>query len=191
MRGKQSFVADVETGSRSIPACAGETVIMVAQPVVQGVYPRVCGGNPPPARLPWGGCGLSPRVRGKPNAPLVAIPTLRSIPACAGETYPVHHDTPFPSVYPRVCGGNIAMTASGVITAGLSPRVRGKPIHRPALPDRVRSIPACAGETTRRRRFSPRIRVYPRVCGGNRRFRRRAGSGQGLSPRVRGKPLES
>ena len=54
---------------------------------------------------------------------------------------------------------------------------------------RLRSIPACAGETFRLSLVVIRIEVYPRVCGGNARPKSNVPSSVGLSPRVRGKPL--
>ena len=69
----------------SIPACAGEPAC--GRRVAPGVrvYPRVCGGTP---CRPWPRplfTGLSPRVRGNPNTPVVASSKMGSIPACAGE----------------------------------------------------------------------------------------------------------
>ena len=74
----------------------------------------------------------------------------------------------------------------GTSLSGLSPRVRGNPrlLARPVSGDG--SIPACAGEPPRWQRPGATARVYPRVCGGTRRCRRRLGSFGGLSPRVRG-----
>ena len=111
----------------------------------------------------------------------------RSIPACAGETFeswPEARPTP---VYPRVCGGNLRRCRCRRWPAGLSPRVRGKPVDLAVAPARGRSIPACAGETRRRRRPILPEKVYPRVCGGNTSTPARCPSPRGLSPRVRGK----
>ena len=90
---------------------------------------------------------------------------------------------------------------------GLSPRVRGNHSLNARLEERERSIPACAGEPTRRTTWTRPYGVYPRVCGGTFLFGvirpRRLGSipacaGEprlsgalpagvsGLSPRVRG-----
>ena len=69
----------------SIPACAGEPQRPLPRPRCYPVYPRVCGGTHP--ALVWGsdGQGLSPRVRGNPDAIASRKIVLRSIPACAGE----------------------------------------------------------------------------------------------------------
>ena len=51
----------------SIPACAGEPLIAVAQALAQGVYPRVCGGTRATTGCHHTLKGLSPRVRGNPR----------------------------------------------------------------------------------------------------------------------------
>ena len=110
-----------------------------------------------------------------------------SIPACTGETSLVRFSTTICKVYPRVYGGNIGMANVRIIMEGLSPRVRGKHWHGECADYYGGSIPACTGETL----FSPgggsRIRVYPRVYGGNDNTRIFNFQGRGLSPRVRGK----
>ena len=85
-----------------------------------------------------------------------------------------------------MCGGTVPPRRPVLPACGLSPRVRG---NRPGrghvvVPDR--SIPACAGEPTRRSRTRIPKTVYPRVCGGTAES---VGAGVidgGLSPRVRG-----
>ena len=69
---------------------------------------------------------------------------------------------------------------------GLSPRVRGNHGHFLAQGALEGSIPACAGEPSRRRRGRPRTRVYPRVCGGTALRDLSDILASGLSPRVRG-----
>ena len=127
VRGKRVLFAVPAVYRRSIPACAGETSSVSALSAAARVYPRVCGGNL------WRTAGrrpplcLSPRVQGKRPAACRPSASLRSIPACAGETHysPLGGNTI--RVYPRVCGGNIAATTPDRPRVGLSPRVRGKP----------------------------------------------------------------
>ena len=90
-------------------------------------------------------------------------------------------------VYPRVCGGNSYQLTTPRSMKGLSPRVRGKPVSGFQPGTASGSIPACAGETQQRFGFRASGRVYPRVCGGNRRRWRCLAGIRGLSPRVRGK----
>ena len=71
---------------------------------------------------------------------------------------------------------------------GLSPRVRGNLLQATRADQRLRSIPACAGEprpAVLERYPEP---VYPRVCGGTRSARLGWSGWAGLSPRVRGNP---
>ena len=71
--------------------------------------------------------GLSPRVRGKLEERNSISFTMRSITACAGETRIDLKQTKKKAVYHRVCGGNFIDNAEGIVSKGLSPRVRGKP----------------------------------------------------------------
>ena len=50
--------------------------------------------------------GLSPRGRGKPAMIPSGFAPVRSIPAWAGETYPLYGVPGEQKVYPRVGGGN-------------------------------------------------------------------------------------
>ena len=228
VRGKPGTQLPLDHIGRSIPACAGETLVCVRRPVRHAVHPRVCGGNsdlgrnhalddgPSPRvrgkpfrkhahghetrsipRVCGGNLGNtltanpdtgpSPRVRGKRPGRLPARTSRRSIPACAGETHSGPRRHPRRKVHPRVCGENSpAMATSrcspvhprvcggnGFIVCvldhrmGPSPRVRGKPEHRPVFITARGSIPACAGETEKSEAPDPPQEVHPRVCGGN------------------------
>ena len=73
--------------------------------------------------------------------------------------------------------------------SGLSPRVRGNPAGPLSAPDGLGSIPACAGEPPPRPPLHFLSTVYPRVCGGTRRYHDPGFDFCGLSPRVRGNPV--
>ena len=146
-RGKRAAGAPAYELAGSIPAWAGETDTPCWRSSRSGVYPRVGGGNGPPAPRPMNWPGLSPRGRGKPSQAVVGTIGKRSIPAWAGETGKNNRCSPQRKVYPRVGGGNPWRVALSWPAAGLSPRGRGK--HTEAL-DRIAlhgSIPAWAGET--------------------------------------------
>ena len=85
-----------------------------------------------------------------------------------------------------MCGGTRKGAAVGTRRTGLSPRVRGNPLHFPGVVSRSRSIPACAGEPGPVKLLRGAIRVYPRVCGGTLVKSLLATIFDGLSPRVRG-----
>ena len=94
-----------QTSSGSIPACAGEPVFRVRAHQSLKVYPRVCGGTQQLASWDTRKEGLSPRVRGNPDAVLEGQVRKGSIPACAGEPRQVSEVQILLPVYPRVCGG--------------------------------------------------------------------------------------
>ncbi len=176
--------------SRSIPACAGEPGCPCNISRPPPVYPRVCGGTLFPHR--WGNndLGLSPRVRGnRPRTGATPAPA-GSIPACAGEPWCRGCRSWTCTVYPRVCGGTPGRARRLASASGLSPRVRGNRDLRPLRPGLRRSIPACAGEPFTTRNPLPPEPVYPRVCGGTEQQAWDDAVSLGLSPRVRGNPVE-
>ena len=150
----------------SIPACAGEPRTVVIADDVERVYPRVCGGTDktPPGIVK--AQGLSPRVRGNRPPARQQRQWWRSIPACAGEPGRRCAGREYPAVYPRVCGGTLALSLFWATYLGLSPRVRGNPSPLLVLGDLFGSIPACAGEPAEMAESIFGWRVYPRVCGG-------------------------
>ena len=162
-------------GHGSIPAHAGEPRCdgRGTQRWLDGVYPRACGGTRRRCRRvrPLA-AGLSPRMRG--NLARSAPPRRPgSIPAHAGEPTSM---TEHPSrVYPRACGGTVAVKEDADVTTGLSPRMRGN------LPHAVRT-----GRAPRR--------VYPRACGGTNPHDPRAGPialERGSIPAHAGEPKSS
>ena len=138
--------------------------------------------------LEAGNKGLSPRVRGNPRRARDADVSGGSIPACAGEPRRRRVLAGPARVYPRVCGGTASCRRPFRTRPGLSPRVRGNPVHRNGREVVGGSIPACAGEPPVRPGTASRSTVYPRVCGGTTRTGAWAGRVVGLSPRVRGNP---
>ena len=151
---------------RSIPACAGEPRPLPAEGIPLRVYPRVCGGTALATCHTPAWLGLSPRVRGNLELHLFIPVRNRSIPACAGEPpeFPVR--PPQSPVYPRVCGGTMAVQAPVHLGGGLSPRVRGNLAWAQQGAGVLRSIPACAGEPGCPIDRIAAFAVYPRVCGG-------------------------
>ena len=172
--------------ARSIPACAGEPPHTRRFCSMPTVYPRVCGGTAEGRHgLPLTQ-GLSPRVRGNQEPPLLRKSAVRSIPACAGEPPLSGSSLSFIRVYPRVCGGTLPWCGSSQPSNGLSPRVRGNQPGTLPNVNHAGSIPACAGEPPAAHRAPWPASVYPRVCGGTFLKRRFNTPPMGLSPRVRG-----
>ena len=186
VRGNPRQTAPAAPTPRSIPACAGEPIVLDTLGAATEVYPRVCGGTQRAAAAWRAGSGLSPRVRGNPPAAAYPRRPSRSIPACAGEPPQATRPMAAPRVYPRVCGGTAEQPAFRGRREGLSPRVRGNR-GRPRFPGGNHgSIPACAGEPRYHTGQPEPRRVYPRVCGGTDLVLCRPPQLMGLSPRVRG-----
>ena len=144
-RHQELFAPNHQRGS--IPACAGETIPTHNRPSRRGVDPRVRGGD----KLLWlydaQKSGRSPRARGRRAAKAIGISSVRSIPACAGETPGSIRKWQLPWVDPRVRGGDFTVAAMLVAMAGRSPRARGRQVLNRRTAAQGRSIPACAGET--------------------------------------------
>ena len=170
----------------SIPARAGEPPRRVGGGHRSTVYPRACGGTVSLGAHDNPATGLSPRVRGNLFLAPTTMSEGRSIPARAGEPMSVQVAPASCTVYPRACGGTSDCSGDGSRWEGLSPRVRGNPMRSPSSLTRVRSIPARAGEPSRRRGLRRPSKVYPRACGGTANSAQRTASDIGLSPRVRG-----
>ena len=191
MRGKLYYEAIFQQSEGSIPAHAGETGEILETILRIGVYPRTCGGNRQLQNRVKRFRGLSPHMRGKPVGPRTDRTVPGSIPAHAGETSyrtcPLGHVW----VYPRTCGGNRHGGFRVMHQEGLSPHMRGKRIRIRPEEDMVGSIPAHAGETPPSCRGAPKQGVYPRTCGGNRSPFYPSEGDWGLSPHMRGKPVNS
>ena len=175
----------------SIPACAGETFRFASAPCTVTVDPRVRGGDDIPASGQRPCKGRSPRARGRRAAKAIGISSVRSIPACAGETVDGQTLSLAMRVDPRVRGGDRSTKSGCKRSSGRSPRARGRQPSVFIWSSPERSIPACAGETLRScfgRRFP---RVDPRVRGGDRRLDDAVLDEVGRSPRARGRPTLS
>ena len=172
--------------SRSIPARAGEPLAYLELQRSIKVYPRACGGTTCRQIHMYCYVGLSPRVRGNQYLQIVRDTNQRSIPARAGEPSLRQPPVPARTVYPRACGGTLIKPSQPQTVPGLSPRVRGNRNIGYAARLGSRSIPARAGEPTRRTLRRTGAQVYPRACGGTSTCSVRPSMRTGLSPRVRG-----
>ena len=186
VRGNPHDLGQVNTGSRPIPACAGEPNDINMTDALEAAYPRVCGGTGTRGRSRRTSIGLSPRVRGNPGVPCTTDTCMRPIPACAGEPASGKMSNSSSRAYPRVCGGTHVRRHLTRRARGLSPRVRGNRNCHIVTSSIVGPIPACAGEPARFSRRKRRPGAYPRVCGGTLDNLRGLPLQCGLSPRVRG-----
>ena len=152
----------------SIPAHAGEPHRAAGKDDEPGVYPRACGGTQRRQFAPGADLGLSPRMRGNPNAVGINQSRYGSIPAHAGEPRWDAVHCKASRVYPRACGGTMQRAPVATREEGLSPRMRGN----------LFAATRCIAR--------PWSRVYPRACGGTRPRSFPEEIAMGLSPRMRG-----
>ena len=132
--------------------------------------------------------GRSPRGRGSQRRFDQDARRDGSIPAWAGEPFGKPLELSSVRVDPRVGGGARRRGRVCALAAGRSPRGRGSLIALGQHRDRVRSIPAWAGEPCCSTRCIRRCRVDPRVGGGAHFMPANLGTPLGRSPRGRGSP---
>ena len=85
-------------------------------------------------------------MRGNQVADALQIQWQRSIPAHAGEPTRQTCNSQSAWVYPRTCGGTVAIDLVKLQMQGLSPHMRGNPSHWYDALIKPGSIPAHAGE---------------------------------------------
>ena len=89
LRGNHDQTRNGASPARSIPAPAGEPHVHVASVALVTVYPRACGGTAQARYRHNCPTGLSPRLRGNRAAGCGRLCARRSIPAPAGEPWPM------------------------------------------------------------------------------------------------------
>ena len=132
--------------------------------------------------------GSSPLTRGKPRLVGADLPPGRLIPAHAGKTRCISHDSPPLAAHPRSRGENSGAGSAFFGVAGSSPLTRGKLDRRAALLRGDRLIPAHAGKTHRQQTPALSLPAHPRSRGENFMTRCSRPRLRGSSPLTRGKP---
>ena len=172
-----------------IPAGAGKSKTVPANPLNTEDHPRGCGeksSSATPRSLPR---GSSPRVRGKAEDCTTCFKGTGIIPAGAGKRNPENCEHSSSGDHPRGCGEKRMVGSSSRSSEGSSPRVRGK-VPSPSPPSPSGSIiPAGAGKSAGERQAEALFRDHPRGCGEKQDARFRPFQRLGSSPRVRGKGL--
>ena len=186
LRGNRIAVEGDRGLDGSIPAPAGEPTLYYEQVDAAMVYPRACGGTGFAADTAMRQGGLSPRLRGNPDAATDRRVVYGSIPAPAGEPAVDYQFHTHRTVYPRACGGTRGPGDSLQNAGGLSPRLRGNLTTTAMRMVVIGSIPAPAGEPQRSLKSISCGTVYPRACGGTFGVRISWHYRKGLSPRLRG-----
>ena len=187
MRGKRPLRLSAVGRRRIIPAHAGQTSTSMSVPCSISDHPRACGANLGNACNIINPYGSSPRMRGKRQQPQASGPSLRIIPAHAGQTAPSAASSTSETDHPRACGANWPSGSVAKYVPGSSPRMRGKPACRVLCSCAVRIIPAHAGQTVSPTVTETMTADHPRACGANGWLPHAGGLLTGSSPRMRGK----
>ncbi|KFI72990.1 hypothetical protein BMIN_0703 [Bifidobacterium minimum] len=148
VRGKHRASRSATHHGRIIPASAGQTDWTGMTWILDEDHPRECGANPCAGGRYRRTGGSSPRVRGKHGRARTVSPDRRIIPASAGQTHCSIVRLTGWADHPRECGANRPTPLDRPARRGSSPRVRGKQTRTHRKRNRVRIIPASAGQTS-------------------------------------------
>ena len=130
--------------------------------------------------------GSSPPARGTPGRTRPVGVLERFIPACAGNTGRWTSRACGAPVHPRLRGEHASYGERATGNYGSSPPARGTPRRRGRRSVRRRFIPACAGNTWRRRYYRMTAAVHPRLRGEHESQTRYSNARNGSSPPARG-----
>ena len=125
VRGNPGMRRQLGPAARSIPACTGKPSSRRCRAGWPRVYPRMYGETAGQEGRPGGQVGLSPHVRGNPDARAVHQHQDGSIPACTGKPRWAMGGGFRPRVYPRMYGETDIKEELARQARGLSPHVRG------------------------------------------------------------------
>ena len=171
---------------RFIPAWAGNSGPDAGPQRLIPVHPRVGGEQNSPPNGDRQMIGSSPRGRGTERRAIDQGKIHRFIPAWAGNRTLICVACTGAAVHPRVGGEQLFPVPNRVIFAGSSPRGRGTGLASGAAGERLRFIPAWAGNREGRQLQGKPAAVHPRVGGEQRSLRFQIAAAAGSSPRGRG-----
>ena len=174
---------------RFIPARAGNTGFPTTLHRRESFHPRAGGEHAPQVWLLSPRYGSSPRGRGTRRGRAAAPPPHRFIPARAGNTRASAICVRSTSVHPRAGGEHGCGVSYATRTDGSSPRGRGTLRLGAIDGERVRFIPARAGNTSTPVFTSWGASVHPRAGGEHCWVAMSSKECAGSSPRGRGTPF--
>ena len=164
-RGTRADYRRCRSGRRFIPACAGN-----ASPARSGgprgpVHPRMRGERTTHRIRSAAHGGSSPHARGTRSVFKTVLHRDRFIPACAGNAVSHGIDTLSDAVHPRMRGERQLAVQGEVCRHGSSPHARGTHLNGTHNPEKLRFIPACAGNAARADGRPGLVSVHPRMRG--------------------------
>ncbi|KFI48489.1 hypothetical protein BBOU_0618 [Bifidobacterium boum] len=146
-RGTRLDVVDSRADGGIIPACAGNTSVIMFGAREKGDHPRMRGEHVPsplPSPIRW---GSSPHARGTPSVNAGNKPRRGIIPACAGNTARMTSAGPPAGDHPRMRGEHVRARIQSRRGTGSSPHARGTLSGLLVDLSCAGIIPACAGNT--------------------------------------------
>ena len=171
---------------RFIPARAGNTAPWCRRGASGPVHPRSRGEHESLTDPQILDDGSSPLARGTPRGAVVDVGLGRFIPARAGNTPASTSQSVASPVHPRSRGEHLADSHRRTYDFGSSPLARGTHLLCSQPVEKVRFIPARAGNTTSPRSARACAPVHPRSRGEHDRRAMRDSSLYGSSPLARG-----
>ena len=171
---------------RFIPAHAGNAVHRLVLALGLSVHPRACGERVALSRSVRVCSGSSPRMRGTRMVGHRVGLSWRFIPAHAGNAQATLAVGLFCPVHPRACGERNWRLSTARAWYGSSPRMRGTPSASRFEPQKLRFIPAHAGNAYVGVLIIINFPVHPRACGERECYISAPPEFDGSSPRMRG-----
>ena len=187
MRGKHLLPHRGRGCGRITPADAGKTTTGTGWRRTPRDHPRGCGENGTTICFLMMKSGSPPRMRGKRSKNRYRGRCSRITPADAGKTQ-CRLSAGFPHWdHPRGCGENLGCVCTNDLKKGSPPRMRGKRIHKGAVPPLPGITPADAGKTNKIYTLKDGSKDHPRGCGENATDIGVNMTAHGSPPRMRGK----
>ena len=171
---------------RFIPAPAGNRPARRHKTSGATVHPRACGEQMPDSVCRTSVNGSSPRLRGTVFLSVGRYRDTRFIPAPAGNSDEARSFFLRNPVHPRACGEQRSARRTPNHETGSSPRLRGTELEHGSRADRLRFIPAPAGNSVSRSHRYLEASVHPRACGEQHYLDNPLNWADGSSPRLRG-----
>ena len=144
-RGTSSASSSANSNVRFIPACAGNIGVPLLGVRGASVHPRLRGEHHQGKAGGGDLYGSSPPARGTSAEAQLFLCQKRFIPACAGNIERTFAKLFLNSVHPRLRGEHSISLGPSTTRLGSSPPARGTFLVVVAPGDRLRFIPACAG----------------------------------------------